>query len=172
MRVSIDIEGSACIYGQYLPYIPDDEQAKLVEAAQKVLGSYWELKVGQFFECLNGNFECIGIKNDECEMMAQLMWVRGFKGFVETMMKVLQRYEVKQTADEKLASASCEKMSFEESTLVFLQRYFGLHSFEEAEELPLSNFVISKKAAYNKATFERKAGEIQKKRLNEKSKRK
>lgn len=165
-RLKIDIECSAAEGVQVWEYLKDEDKSKLIEAAQRVFGSYWSMSLSDFLECQKGDFSCIGIgKRGECTVFAQYVWATGFAPFVESFVKTMKSLEVKQSGDEKRASASCLPLSFEEASIVFLQSYFGLHSFDEALRISLADYIIAKKSAYNKAIFERRMAEIQRQRL-------
>lgn len=167
--MQIDLSKPAGDYVGFLPFIVGEERDKLIKAAQELHGSYWSLSVGRFFECSKGVFKHIGIEsNDEPITTGQYLWVLGFKDFLELVAKVSKKYDVPQTADEKRAAAGCLQLTPYESVIVFLQSFFGLHSFDEAEERSMLEYITARKAVYNKAVFEKRMAQIQRAKYKKK----
>jgi len=86
----------------------------------------------------------------------------GFADYMENFSKMFERMTLRGTAEQQQAQMVCLRVGFEESVLVFLQDFFGLHSFKEAEDITVNEYLIAKKSAYNKAAFERKLNDIYK----------
>lgn len=169
LQATVDIqEPISDEFVKLFEYLDEDSKAKLIASAQEVLVNYWDLRLGQFFDVQKERLDCIGVEGLNVQTVAQFIWVQGFPQFVDTLCNTLKRLEVKQSVEERKASASLMKMSFEEAALIFLQRYFGLPSFLAAREITLGEYVMAKKAEYNRGTFERAMAEIQRKKIKKK----
>lgn len=153
-------------------YLTDECKKSIAEAAEREYGSFNGLTIGQWANCMSGNFACVIA--DEYERIRgtwlQAYWVRMFideqKGFVER----LANLSPKMDADEERAAADLLDSTIVESVLVFARSYFGLHSFKEAEQITLGEVLIAKKAVYNETVFRRRLTKIQMENAKRKSK--
>jgi len=144
-------------------YITEDSKKELKEAAEKDIGSCWDLTLREFFELSKGDFSCKGIdvKKPEELSVLQFYWCARFKDFVDEFAATLERLQAPQSIEAQKAAKSCLDVSFEESVVVFCREYFGLHNFADAYTITLGEFVIAKKDSYNKTIFERSMAQIQ-----------
>jgi len=84
----------------------------------------------------------------------------------ESLINLLELTTIEQSNDEIKASSDLLKLTSEEVILDFLKDYFNLHSYEEAQNLTLYEFIIARKNYFNKVTFEKNLSEIQMSRIN------
>ena len=83
-----------------------------------------------------------------------------------SQLPMVELKEVK--TDEIRAQKTCLKVSVAEGILLFVREYFSLHSFGEAENLPLSDYLIAKKDNYNKVMAQREYAKIQNEKIKSK----
>lgn len=164
MKLRINLRGDAAYLLPRWRYISDKEKSGLYERAQDALHlHYGELRIGDFFDCIRCDFSVIGVCSTWNNVtQAQYIWAMGFADYMENFSKMLERMTLRGTAEQQQAQMVCLRVGFEESVLVFLQDFFGLHSFKEAEDITVNEYLIAKKSAYNKAAFERKLNDIYK----------
>lgn len=164
MKLRINLRGDAAYLLPRWRYISDKEKSGLYERAQDALHlHYGELRIGDFFDCIRCDFSVIGVCSTwNNATQAQYIWAMGFADYMENFSKMLERMTLRGTAEQQQAQMVCLRVGFEESVLVFLQDFFGLHSFKEAEDITVNEYLIAKKSAYNKAAFERKLNDIYK----------
>lgn len=164
MKLRINLRGDAAYLLPRWRYISDKEKSGLYERAQDALHlHYGELRIGDFFDCIRCDFSVIGVCSTwNNATQAQYIWAMGFADYMENLSKMLERMTLRGTAEQQQAQMVCLRVGFEESVLVFLQDFFGLHSFKEAEDITVNEYLIAKKSAYNKAAFERKLNDIYK----------
>lgn len=106
------------------------------------------------------------LKNKKLTVFEYVKIINTFESGSEQLTKIIEATTVEQTKDEKNASTGLLNLSPEESILDFLKDYFNLHSYEEAQNLTLYEFVIARKHFFNKVTFEKNLSEIQMSRIN------
>ena len=153
-----------------LDNMDDESKKRLQEHAESVYGSPWELPLKDFFALSSGDLSHIGLeKNDSLKATVnQYVWMLEFREVVEQVTAILKRLQVPQSPEAQRASKNRLEMGFKEAAIVFARRYFGLHSFAEAENVTLADFIIAKKDEFNGAIFQYSMNEIQKQKLKTK----
>lgn len=141
----------------YDDYILNSSREELTAASIEEMGDYYDIKIGDFIQLMHLTEADIEQRFDT---VFAVYWLRGFKDFLEDFVKTVNNLTVKQTAKEAAASDVCYDVDFDEGMLVFTRSYFGLHSFKEAEEITIGEFIMAKKDAYNSTMFERKLSDI------------
>lgn len=68
--------------------------------------------------------------------------LRTFKKEMEEVSNFMKKYEIKQTEDEKRASTNVEFPDFIAKMLITVVQFFNLHSFKEAESIPLADYLV------------------------------
>lgn len=131
---------------------------ELKSAAVERFGSMYDLEFATFWNCANGDFSHLGNLDDLTVLQAY--WMKKFEDFADEFAKTLSTLQVKSTEDEKRASDGLIKVTWGESILVFIQKYFGLKSFKEAEKITIGELLIAKRAQYNDDLFQRKLARI------------
>ena len=147
-------------------YVPDSQKKAITNAAESVYGCMYDLEFGEFWNFANGDFSRLG--NLEDPTVFQVYWLNRFDEFTKEFAETLNKLSVEQTTEEKRAAEGCLKISWGESVLVFLQKFFGLKSFKEAEKITLGELLIAKRAQYNDDLFARRISQIQMQKLNRK----
>ena len=147
-------------------YVPDSQKKAITNAAESVYGCMYDLEFGEFWNVANGDLSRLGSLEDPT--VFQVYWLKRFEEFTKEFAETLNKLSVKQTTEEKRAAEGCLKVSWGESILVFLQKFFGLKSFKEAEKITLGELLIAKRAQYNDDLFARRISQIQMQKLNRK----
>lgn len=159
-------------FAPFVDLVDESSEAELKKAAEARYGDMWTITIDQFGEYAAGDFSRIGVNTDTDfsfwqkvgivlhvykpgMTVLQYYYILRFGDFVGELVKTLDALKVPQDAREKKASERCRQMTFQESILVFVRNYFGLHSFADAGQLTLADFLIAKKDTYNKAVFEK-----------------
>lgn len=150
------------------PYLTEKSVEELKKAAEKAYGSMYDLTFAQFYNCVNGDFSHVVNKNEKEPTVLQVYWVKRFADFAPEFAKTLQAVTLPQTSDEKRASANLLKVEWGEALLVFMQSYFHLHSFKEAEQITIGELLIAKRAQYNQDKYMLEMNKIQKQKLGKK----
>lgn len=147
-------------------YLKEKDAEKIKELAERCLGSMYDLEFATFWACCGGDFSHLGSMEDATVL--QVYWVRRFGDFVKEFTQALNALRMPQTSDEKQASNGLLEVTFAEAMLVFMQQWFGLKSYKEAERITLGELLIAKRASYNDAKYKRQLANIQTKRLHAK----
>lgn len=133
---------------------------ELKKAAEDVYGSMYDLTFSTFHACANGDFS--GIFADVKDpTVLQVYWCKRFADFVQEFAEALQKMQAPQTPDEKKAAKGLLKTDWAEGLLVFLQGFFGLRSFKEAENITVGEILIAKRARFNEDMYRRNLSKIQ-----------
>lgn len=147
-------------------YVPNSQKKEITNAAESVYGCMYDLEFGEFWNVVNGDLSRLGSLEDPT--VFQVYWLKRFEDFTKEFAETLNKLSVKQTTDEKRAAEGCLKVSWGESILVFLQKFFGLKSFKEAEKITLGELLIAKRSQYNDDLFARRMSQIQMQKINRK----
>ena len=136
---------------------------RLREDAQTIYGSPWALALKDFFALAKRDLSLFGLTKENALAMTvrQYVYLRWFDEVAAQVAKILKTLTVPQSDAMKRASEHCLKVSGEESTLVFVRRYFGLKNFTEAENISVADFIIARKDQYNDSMLKYCLNEIQ-----------
>lgn len=126
------------------------------------------MTVGEFIECLNDDYLSTFFSNGDDLLVVAIGRIKQFKTEMEQIQKLLALNEIKLSNEEKAAQKGVVFPSFEETMLCECVDYFHLHSLDEAEKIPLSNYLIMKRKNSAESLFERNLNRI----YTEQSKRK
>jgi len=149
----------------------DEESSKrLHDDAIATYGDPWSLALKDFFALSKNDLSYIGVDvaHPFNATVRQFMWKKAFDECAKMVAAIVQKYQVPMSPEAKQASEQCEKMNFIESTLIFVRNYFGLHSFAEAENIPVSDYIVAKKDHFNNAMFKYALGNIQRQKMTKK----
>ena len=138
----------------------------LKSAAEAKYGAMYDLPFATFWACQNGDFDHLGDLTNPTVL--QIYWCKRFAEFQEDFAKQLQACTLPPSADETAANNGLLPVNFAEAMLVFMQSFFGLHSFKEAEQITLGELLIAKRAQYNRDKFQRNLAAIQRKKFGKK----
>lgn len=148
-------------------YVSEKSVQSLCAEAEKQFGGMYDLEFGSFWECSNGNFERV-LGDLKEPTVLQVYWMKRFEKFVEDFAGQLKALTIAQSTDEQRASVGLLELSWAEATLVFLQNYFGLHNFKDAERITIGEILIAKRAAYNRDKFHRNLAAINNQKMRKK----
>lgn len=148
-------------------YLEPAAVADLKAAAERLYGSMYDLTFETFYACTNEDFS--GVLGDlKNPTVLQVYWCKRFAEFTAEFAKALKAMTLPQTADEKAACAGLIKTDWAEGMLVFMQQYFGLRSFKEAEQITIGELLIAKRARYNQDKYQRELANIQRQKMRAK----
>lgn len=148
-------------------YLTANGVEELKQAAERQFGAMYDLTFAQFHACANGDFnDVLGEMKDPTVL--QVYWMKRFSDFIGEFANGLKRLTIKQTEDEKKASSGMLKVAWDEGLLVFIQSFFGLKSFKEAEQITVGEILIAKRASYNQDIFMRNMNKIQMNKIGKK----
>jgi len=141
--------------------LTDESQSQLIQHALEIHGieDFALMSVGQLIRITNGDVSFLDIKDDGT--IFQVLFARELKNYIDRFIKTYSSFSMPQTIDEKSASSKCQDCTFGESLLIFVRDYFGLQSFESAEQIKLAEVLIAKKDAYNNDVFKKEITKIQ-----------
>lgn len=88
--------------------------------------------------------------------------VEAFREWVDELSDTLKRLTPPPTAESVKLNAGTIPSEFVESVYLFCRSYFSLDSFEQADRLKVSEFVLAKKDDYNHAVVDRNVSAMMK----------
>lgn len=147
-------------------YFADSMNDKIMRAAEGKFGCMYDLEFATFWACAGGDFSNLGDMRNPTVL--QVYWVKRFNNFVEEFTQALKVLTLSPTADESRAGQGLLKVTWGEGILVFLQQWFGLKSYKEAEKITIGELLIAKRAQYNQDLFRRSLAQIQNAKFNKK----
>lgn len=147
-------------------YFRENMESEIMRAAEGKFGGMYDLEFATFWACAGGDFSNLGDMRNPTVL--QVYWVKRFNKFVEEITQALKGLTLNPTADESKAGQGLLQVTWGESILIFLQQFFGLKSYKEAEKITIGELLIAKRAQYNKDLFQRKLANIQLDKLRKK----
>lgn len=138
-----------------LPFLTKEQFEKLVEQCDEVQldKSIFAMTCGEFIESLDDEFiENIFHKTYLFEAIGQY---KTYKREMEQLDKFLKLNEFKLTPEEEKAQVGIIFPTFPERILMTVTEYFHLKSFDEAENVPFSNYLMIIKAKNADSKYER-----------------
>ena len=147
-------------FEQVEKYLTKQSEDMLKAEAERFYGSMYDLQFARFFECMNGDFS--GVFGDlRKPTVLQVYWCRRFADFAEQFAETLKQLQIKPTAEEQRASQGLLQVSWSEGLLVFMQQFFGLKGYKQAERITIGELLIAKRAAFNQAKYDRALAQLQ-----------
>lgn len=141
-------------------YITAQSVEELKRAAEAYFVGMYDLTFADFYACANGDFSDV-LGDMTAPTVLQVFWCKRFAEFVQEFAEALKQTQTQQTAEEKRATKGLLKTDWAEGLLVFLQDYFGLRSFKEAEAITTGEILIAKRARFNEDMYRRNLARIQ-----------
>lgn len=140
-----------------LKFLKPGEEARLIDVAERHLlgdGGWWGITVGTFIKATRGDLEDLHVTKDGQVTCYGYYLVKGFGAFVDEFIRVARNLTPPASPSEP-SSAGCYQIQIDEAMLVFCRRYFGLHSFREAEQITLAEWLIARRDEFNRVILER-----------------
>ena len=126
-------------------YVFDFNQLKLKDLAL--------LNNGQDAECFPKKFE---------NAYLYVCFLENLRKFIDEYYTKLSRLQIAKTDIDAYAQAGNEKFYGTENCLIFARSYFGLKSFEEAENVDVQEYLLASRDNYSKFYAQKRASEFQK----------
>lgn len=151
----------------FMPFanlVKDEQMDELRQAAVRDKfgdAGFYAMSVGDFTSVLSGDVR--PLMQSGGRTVFDACRVEAFRLFVDELAATLKRLTVPPTAESMKLNAGTMPSEFTESVYLFCRSYFNLHSFEAADKLRLSEFVLAKKDDYNRQVVERNAAASMKK---------
>lgn len=143
-----------------LPYITKEQFEYLVEQCDEVPleKSIFSMTCGEFIESLEDEFmENIFKGQYLCNVIGRY---KTYKREMDQLDKYLKLNEFKLTPEEEKAQVGITFPTFPERILMTVTEYFHLKSFDEAENVPFSNYLMIVKAKNADSKYERNFNKI------------
>lgn len=86
--------------------------------------------------------------------------LKSFKKEMEQLMKYIQKFQIKQSSEEKQAAINIDFPDFLSKILLTTTQFFRLHSFKEAESIPLADYILILKDQVSSIQYQRNYSKI------------
>lgn len=143
-------------FAPFAPIVGEVDMERIREAAVRDKfgeAGFYGMTVGDFTTVLSGDIR--PLQQSGGRTVFDLSRVEAFKVFVGELTATLKRLTLTPTADVIRYNAGVINYDFVESIYIFCRSYFGLQSFEAADKLLVSEFLLAKKDEYNHAVVDR-----------------
>lgn len=145
---------------EVLPLLTDDIFQQLVEKTPllEMEKPIWSMTCGEFIECLDEDYTKRFF--DEPTIGEAIGHFKCFKRDMEALEHYLHQNDTKDTNEEMQAKSGVVFPSFGETILLTVAEFFNLHNFNEAEDVPFSNYLLIHKYKTANAKYERALNQI------------
>lgn len=157
MRIDANTEWSA--FEVFERCIDDAQRKKIADAAARDLygdGGFWLMPLGDLFAIYDGDVS--PLKKADGKTVFDIYRLIGCASWIETYTTALENLTLKPTADEVSLQSGTTKTTFENAVRVFCRDWFGLPNYKDVDSLTVTDLLIAKEAAYNRAVIDRNIG--------------
>lgn len=143
-----------------LPLLTKEYMEELMEKipAKPMKRPIWEMTCGEFIDCLDDDYYKHFFEEDT--IGNAIGHFKTFKEDMENLTKYLQLNEINESPEEKAAKNGIVFPTFPEEILLTVASFFNLKSFDEAEEVPFSNYLLIHKYKSADAKYQRQLNQI------------
>lgn len=128
-----------------LPLLTEKRMEYLLDNIQEypLDRSILSMTIGEFAEILmDEQAYMMKILNPRERAYIAFGQLKSFKRQMEEISAWMKKYEIKQSAEEKQAAVGISFPDFIAKILITVVQFFNLHSFKEAEAIPLSDYLV------------------------------
>lgn len=146
-----------------LSIVTDEDMGRVRKAAVRDKygdAGFYGMTVGDFTTVLSGDVR--PLLQSGGRTVFDTCRVEAFKEWVDELSDTLKRLTPPPTAESVKLNAGTIPSEFVESVYLFCRSYFSLGSFEQADTLKVSEFVLAKKDDYNHAVVDRNVSAMMK----------
>ena len=122
---------------------------------------FYAMTIGQLTSVVDGDLR--PLYDSGGRTVYDEMRVQAFRLFIDELCAALRGLTLPPTADSVRLSSGTRTMSFNESLYLFTRSYFGLPSFEAADRIRVSEYLLARKDEYNRQVVDRNAAAAVKK---------
>ena len=91
-----------------------------------------------------------------------ICFIENLRKFLDDYYAKLSKLQIAKSDIDAYAQAGNEKFYGTENCLIFARSYFGLKSFEEAENVDVQEYLLASRDNYSKFYAQKRAGDFQK----------
>ena len=118
------------------------------------------MTVGEFIEACDDDYIMRFFQDKGQLLVVAIGKVKQFNKEMENISKLFKLNETKPTNDELTAQKGVVFPTFQETMLCECLEWFHLHSLDDAEKIPLSNYLIVKRKKTAEARYERNLNKL------------
>lgn len=151
-----------------LPLLTIERFEQLLDAVepQPLPKDLTDMTVGEFLDCLEDGYAERFLKEKYVYMA--FGHLKEFKKQMEGIAKFLKMNDIKASAEQERAALGIEFPDFAEQVLLTVTEYFGLQSFDEAEQVKMSNYMLIVKKQSSEAKFKHQYDKIIEQKMKQK----
>lgn len=143
-----------------LPLLDEERFQKVLDAVDEypLKKPLLSMTIGQFIEALEDGYAMQYL--NEKYVYKAFGKLKSFKNQMEAITRFFKLNEIETSADHKNASNGVTFLTFEESMLYKAAEFFHLKSFDEAENVKLSNYMLIWKKETSEMKFQHNYNKI------------
>lgn len=143
-----------------LPFLDEKAFDELMAKCDEVPleKSLLDMTCGEFILTLDENYPLTFFK--ETYLMDCIGKLKSYKSQMEQIEQYMKLNEFKTSSEEERAKIGIHFPSFAERILLTVTEFFHLHSFDEAEKIPFSNYLVVMNAKNADSKYERNYNQI------------
>lgn len=137
-------------FARWEPFIKDGDRERIKDAAVTDLfgdGGFLNMRIGDLTTVIAGDPR--PLYQSGGRTVFDVWRVDAFSDFIDRLVKTLQGYVLPPTAESARIAAGIIPSTFVESVYLFTRKYFGLQSFEAADRIKVSEFLLARRDDYN-----------------------
>lgn len=154
--IKVDRHTTNVEFEPWRKYIGAEDMERLKKAAvadRFGVGGFNAMTVGQLTTVLAGDPR--PLYRSGGRTLFDTLTVEAFGEFIDKLAETLKRLTVTPTPESIKLSSGVMPSEFTESVYLFCRSYFGLPSFEAADTLKVSEYLLARKDDYNKQIVDR-----------------
>lgn len=117
-----------------------------------------EMTIAEFSECLSDEYPMKFL--NEKYLYKAFGKLKSFKRQLEEITKYMELNKIEPNSEQKQAASGVYFLSFEENLLYTVTEFFHLKSFDEAEQIKISNYLLINKKTSADAKFQHNYNKI------------
>lgn len=148
--------------GEVLPYLKSEHFEELMKKCDPIplKKPIISMTLGEFIDALRDDYYHTFFSDYDEPLSVAIGRVNQYKKEMENIAKLMKINEIKETSEEQAAKKGIVWPTYQESMLCNAVEWFNLHSIDEAENLPLSNYLIYARKVAAEAKYERQLNQI------------
>lgn len=142
-----------------LPYLYKEGRAeKIMESvpAYPLEKSIYDMTIGEFISIIENEEQFVNkIMRPRERALIAFGRLRTFKTELQNLKKTIEMFQLKQTNEEKQAAVGIMFPDNINRMLITVTQFFHLHSFKEAESIPLGDYLLILQEQYSSIQYQR-----------------
>jgi hypothetical protein len=141
-----------------LPFMTEDAMKELQKRVSMLFPfDFYKITIGCFSEMVSEMQVFPNLEDyDKYNLTVfQYIKIKNALDFLDEFANILKKYNAPPSAKETMALSAVPNFTIIENMLCFVQKFFNLHNFHEAENITILDFILAKKSDYAQKIFDK-----------------